>query len=405
MIPQIYNISDPNISLMRITTITAAAVMSLVINLELKAGTGDGHIEPPTLHGYIRNMPALSLDMDFSDPSFTNLFHNRLNFRWNLGGNFHIAVEGRNRLFYSKMFREYHQYSDILGRDGGLFDLSWVWLSDGPWIGHSMTDRLYADWRMEGWHVRIGRQRINWGINLVSNPNDLFNTYSFFDFDYPERPGSDAIRVQHFTGDLSRIQLAVSPAKNSRNTVAAGMLNTNLINWDVQALAGYYRHRLALGGGWAGSIGGAGFKGEVTWFYDLNEHDGISRGNIVASTGFDYMFATGTFSVVEFLYNGGHGRRPGQVFIITEPLRPDNIMFSEYAVTISAQHFFSPILQGRMAVMALPDIDAVFLMPGLDYSVTRDLDLEFTGQLFLGGPGTIFEEVGAGFFLALQYSF
>ena len=38
---------NPNISLMRITAITAAAVMSLVINLELKAGTGVGRIEPP----------------------------------------------------------------------------------------------------------------------------------------------------------------------------------------------------------------------------------------------------------------------------------------------------------------------------------------------------------------------
>jgi len=91
--------------------------------------------------------------------------------------------------------------------------------------------------------------------------------------------------------------------------------------------------------------------------------------------------------------------------MITEPLRPDNIMFSKYAVTLSAQRALSPILHGRLAVMVLPDIDAAFLMPGIDYSLTRDLDLEFVGQIFLGGSGTIFEEAGAGFFLALQYSF
>ena len=44
-------------------------------------------------------------------------------------------------------------------------------------------------------------------------------------------------------------------------------------------------------------------------------------------------------------------------------------------------------------------------MPGIDYSLTRDLDFEFVGQIFLGGSGTIFEEAGAGFFVALQYSF
>ena len=28
------------------------------------------------------------------------------------------------------------------------------------------------------------------------------------------------------------------------------------------------------------------------------------------------MFANGTFGVVEFLYNGGYNRRPGEVFMI-----------------------------------------------------------------------------------------
>ena len=390
---------------MRIITVITIIVLNLLLAGNIKAGTTAGTLESPTLRGYVRNMPAVRLDRDFSDPSFTNLFHNRLNFRWNISSNFHLVAEGRNRVFYNRMFNDFPQYSDILAHDDGLMDLSWVWLSEGSWIGHSMADRLYADWRADKWHIRVGRQRINWGINLVSNPNDLFNTYSFFDFDYPERPGSDAVRIQYFPGDLSRIQFAVSPARDSRNMVAAAMVSTNRSGYDLQLLAGYYRHRMALGGGWAGSIGGAGFKGEATWFHDIEEEAGMSRGNMVASTGIDYMFANGTFGVMEFLYNGGYKRRPGQVFMITEPLRPDNIMFSKYAVTLSAQRSISPILNGGLAVMALPDIEAAFLMPSIDFSLTRDLDLEWIGQIFLGGSGTIFEEAGAGFFVSLQYSF
>ena len=37
-------------------------------------------------------------------------------------------------------------------------------------------------------------------MNLVWNPNDLFNAFSFVDFDYEERPGSDALRIQKYTG-------------------------------------------------------------------------------------------------------------------------------------------------------------------------------------------------------------
>ncbi len=363
------------------------------------------NLQPPRLGGYIRGMPAIRLDGDFGDPTFSNVIHNRLNLRWDLGSNFHFAVEGRNRLLYSQMFRDFPEIADFLAEDAGLLDLSWLWLSDAALVGHSMADRLYGDWRMESWHVRVGRQRINWGITLVSNPNDLFNTYSFFDFDYPERPGADAVRIRHFLGHLSSIELAVSPGRESRETVAAGLVKINRWNYDLQALAGYFRHRAALGLGWAGSIGGAGFKGEATWFYDMEEQPGVARGNLVASTGMDYMFGTGTFGVIEFLYNGGHQRQPDPVFMITQPLRPDNIMFSRYAVTINAQHPFSPILQGGMAVMALPDIEALFLMPSLDYSLARDLDLEFVGQIFLGGEGTLLDQAGSGFFLALQYSF
>lgn len=387
---------------------TITSILTLILlAVSLQAQTfGDGDAPPLVLRGYVKEMPALTLNKDFADPGFLNIFHNRLNFRWNIADDWHLAAEGRNRLFYNEMFGDFPAYRDILEQDEGLIDLSWVWLGQGSWIGHTNIDRLYLDWRKKNWQVRVGRQRINWGITLVSNPNDLFNTYSFFDFDYPERPGTDAVRIQYFFGDMSRIQLAVSPAKNSKEAVAAAMLNTNRWNYDFQALAGYYRNRLALGGGWAGHIGGTGFKGEATWFYDIEETPGVTRSNVVAAIGFDYMFGSGTFAFAEFLYNGGYQRIPGEgIFLITQPLRPDNIMFSEFSATLSAQHPFSNIFSGSLAFMALPDIEATFLMPGLNYSIITNLDLEFVSQIFIGGSNTVFEEAGSMWFLGLQYSF
>jgi hypothetical protein len=386
----------------------ATLILSLLlITTVARAQTsGKGEVPPFVIRGYVKEMPALSLNKDFADASFMNILHNRLNFRWNIARDWHFAAEGRNRLFYNELFNEFPMYKDILEQDPGLPDMSWVWLSKGSWIGHTNIDRFYLDWHKNNWQVRVGRQRINWGVNLVSNPNDLFNTYSFFDFDYPERPGADAVRVQHFFGDMSRVQVAVSPARNSRKMVAAAMLNLNLWGYDFQALAGYYRNRLALGGGWAGNIGGAGFKGEATWFYDVEEIPGTSRGNLVAAFGFDYMFGSGTYALVEFLYNGGYQRIPANgLIMITQPLRPDNIMFSEFAITLSAQHPFSSVFGGGLSLMALPDIEAAFVMPSLSYSVLPNLDLEFVSQIFIGGKNSIFEEAGSSWFLGLQYSF
>lgn len=357
------------------------------------------------LRGYIKELGGLQFDRNFSDPAVSNIIHNRLNFRLDASNNISFSLEGRNRLIYNEMLRDYPGVSDLFAHDDGLVDMSAVWMTDGSWIGYSEIDRLYMDWRMESWQVRAGRQRINWGVNLVSNPNDLFNTYSFFDFDYQERPGADAVRVQYFIDHMSRLQLAVSPSKDKKEMVAAAMLNFNWMNNDWQALAGYFKDRMAAGVGWAASIGGAGFKGEATWFYDIMKSEGRKRGNIVAATGLDYMFSNGTFAVVEFLYNGGYGRSQADIFMITEPLRADNIMFSKYAATLSAQHSFSPLLQGGMSIMALPDIEATFMMPSLTLSLLRNFDMEFFGQVFMGGSGTLFEEAGSAVYLSLQYSF
>ncbi len=357
------------------------------------------------LRGYMKAMPGLHLDQDFGDPGFHNSFHNRLNFRWDITSDVDLRIEGRNRLLYHELYDEIPDIENVFAQDDALVDLSWLWLSDGGWIGHSELDRLYLSWRRSSWRVRAGRQRVNWGINLVSNPNDLFNTYSFFDFDYTERPGTDALRVQHFISRLSSIELAVSPARDNRDMVAAAKYAYNLRGYDIQALGGYFRDRLALGSGWAGHIGGAGFKGEISWFYDIDEQQDVDRSNVVAALGFDYMFANGTFGVAEFLYNGGHNRTGKDIFLVSEPMRADDIMFSEYAITLNADNSFSPILQGGMAVMVLPDIEAVFMMPKFNYSAARNLDFEFVAQIFAGGDDTILEEAGHGFFASLTYSF
>ena len=61
-----------------------------------------------------------------------------------------------------------------------------VLLSADSWFLHTMLDRAWIDYTRGKLQLRLGRQRINWGTNLVWNPNDVFNTFSYFDFDYEE---------------------------------------------------------------------------------------------------------------------------------------------------------------------------------------------------------------------------
>ena len=151
--------------------------------------------------------------------------------------------------------------------DNGIIDLSHVWVNENSFVFHSIIDRLWMNYSHKKFDLRIGRQRINWGVNTVWNPNDLFNAFNFVDFDYEERPGSDAVRFQYYTGDFSSFEIAARPGEHIDSTVAAAMYKFNKWNYDFQVLGGNYFSDIALGLGWAGNIKNAGFKGEATYFH------------------------------------------------------------------------------------------------------------------------------------------
>ena len=118
-----------------------------------------------------------------------------------------FTAEARTRLFYGETVKTFPQYADIIDHDEGyLVDLSGVVSEGNSYFIHSGIDRLNVDWSSGKWQMRLGRQRINWGQTFVWNPNDIFNAYSFFDFDYEERPGSDAALVRYYAGATSSIE-------------------------------------------------------------------------------------------------------------------------------------------------------------------------------------------------------
>jgi hypothetical protein len=330
-------------------------------------------------NGYIKGMPSAGADNISDGVTFNSSLNNRLNFRYVTSDRFHVSLEVRNRLLAGEMIREYGPLmKEMLQNDNGLADASYVPLSGEGWLWHLNADRFYADWRGGRWQVRIGRQRINWGINMVSNPNDLFNNFSFFDFDYEERPGADAIRIQHFTGDMSRIELAVSPAKTPKEAVAAMLYSFNRKGYDFQFIAGYFRHRTALGAGWAGNLRSSGFKGEVTLFNNLDQTDSMT---VVVAAGVDHMFDNSMYLFAEILYNGGY---TGDItlFRITEPMRADNLFISKYAATISIMYPVSPVLATSLALVVMPDIEAFYVMPNITWSVVQNLDVALVLQYF-----------------------
>ncbi len=355
-------------------------------------------------NGYIQDMPSIDFTKGVDGYNFNNVLHNRLNFRYSPTDNLRFAFEIRNRLISGDMVESFSPFLvEMLEHDSGLIDASYVPFSGDKWLFHTMSDRFYADWRYNNLQVRIGRQRINWGINMVSNPNDLFNTYSFFDIDYPERPGADAIRVQYFTGDMSRFDFAFSPDRDFENSTAALMYAFNKRAYDFQFVGGYYRNRLALGAGLAGSIYTTGFKGEVTLFNDFDKFDNFDYIDIVAAISFDHIFPNTMYVLFEALYNGGYKNNAGNLLMLTEPMSPDNIFISKYALTGSLTYPISPILTTSLAGVYMPDINAFYVSPNVTYSVVTNLDASLLAQYFYFNDEIEIENIAI--FMRLKWSF
>lgn len=360
-----------------------------------------------TISGYLQATPvwiSAELPEPLEGDSFLEYrLQNRLNIEWYLMDELSLNWEMRTRFFAGDLVDEIPFYKEGVDTDPGFMKLSWIVADSEKWFVHYIPDRLNLDWNSDEWRITVGRQRINWGINMATNPNDLFNIYSFYDFDYPERPGTDAIRIQHFLNWASRIEIAYSPAREARNSVAAALFGFNTRGYDVQVISGYYRHKFAAGGGWAGSIGQSGFKGEVMGFFDLDEDSESEPVNLIAALSADYIFDNSLFVIVEGLYNKEGGRE--SFLLLGEPITADNPSFSRFQFTAQGSYPFTPVWNGSLAVVYYPDEEAVYISPSVSYSVGQNVDFNLITQIFAGSSDSAFSNAGNVVAATLKWNF
>jgi len=171
--------------------------------------------------GYIKNLNELSFVDKMEQLQWTNLFHNRFNFKYIPTDEFILRLELRNRLYYGDRVKIIPLFSNLISDNEGLIDLSWNVVDANNVVLNATIDRVLINYNKGKWDITLGRQRINWGMNLVWNPNDIFNSYNFLDFDYEERPGSDALRVQYYLSDFKKIEVAIKKGRGDDHIIAA----------------------------------------------------------------------------------------------------------------------------------------------------------------------------------------
>ena len=361
-----------------------------------------------SVNGYLQYMENIWLVPDSKKWETMGSLKNRLDFRWYKGA-FSVHVGGRTFLNYGGMVYDFYPYlADNAAKDYGLIDATFKWVSDSSWYLITNIDRANLNFTWKNLEAVAGRQRINWGMNMIWNPNDIFNTFNYFDFDYTERPGCDAIKLQYYTGNTSSLQVAWKTDSDKKPTVA-GMYKFNRWKYDIQFLGGYMTNNIVLGGGWSGQIKNAGFTGELTWFHPTGvKSDPGPKSSLVLSTGANYTFTNSLFLHGSLIYNsdGTTGNASwGDALLGGRNISAKSLTPSKMELFGEAAYQITPLIRADLAGIVNPFDGSAFAGPSLDLSLTDNISLFLIGQLFFGKKGTEYGDYGQMLYGRLKWNF
>lgn len=342
-----------------------------------------------TLDGYLNDMQTVYHVEGIEDVNWLweNQIHNRLNLNIYPANWLQFSLQGRTRFMQGNLNKLVPDYGEAIGRDAGWFDATYA--TDGSYnddVGYvftTMLDRAYAEFTFGNFVGTVGRQRINWGQTFAWNPNDIFNTYSYFDVDYPERPGADAIRLQYYTGMASNLEVAAK-IDSANKITAAGYFRFNAGGYDFQLIGGVLSEEdLVIGTGWSGNLSAISFRGEASYFHDLDDFQDTT-GLVIASAGLDYTFSNSFFIQTEVLYSG-YAKNLNiynlmQVF--ASDMNVKTIGFTEWSVFASMAYPITPLINTSLAAMYYPEWKGFYVGPSIDISAMDNLSVSLIFQGF-----------------------
>ena len=373
--------------------------------------SAEAQLSPFDYNGYVKYLFSNSKYPNASERYSDHLIHARLNTRWYPSLSLTGALELRFRAYYGETVENTPNFLDMIKTKFDFADLGKVIWNEKSSVGYLEIDRLWFDWVKNDFEATIGRQRIAWGTSWVWNPIDIFNPLSILDFDYEERPAVDALRMQYYTGAVSKVEFAFAPAKNKKDIIAAGLVSVNKWNYDFNFIGGVKKERWLAGAGWVGDIEGAGFRGELL----------VSKGKEVS-----LPFSNNTFGTDDPIYSfvlSGDYTFPNSFYIHTEVLHNNigvedqTLLYQQEALDLGLltaarwslyQEFaydITPLMRGTIFGLFNPDDKSFVIVPSVSYSVVTNLDLLLLGMFFDGNPITEFGDYGSTLFIRLKYSF
>lgn len=382
------------------------ALLTILVLVPAANATGQSEWGRVSAKGHLQFLESVWM-VESSDKWLTaGTVNNRLDFSWNKGA---ISANAgmRNILQYGGMVYDFYPWiNELSTQETGYINLTHRWHSDSSVYSYSTFDRANIRYSHKNLEIIAGRQRINWGVNLVWNPNDIFNTFNYFDFDYAERPGCDAVSVEYFTGMASSLQAAWKIDRDNRHTIA-GMYRFNRWNYDFQIMGGIMRDDLVLGAGWSGDIKGAGFNGEASYFRPYENFSDTSA-TLIVSAGANYTFPSSLYLHTGFIYNSEGSKEAifnPNLITFNSNLSVKTLTLSRAELFAQAAYQLSPLMRANIAGIINPFDGSFFVGPSVDVSLSDNVGFLVTSQLFFGDDMTQYGNIGSLVYGRLKWNF
>ena len=359
---------------------------------------------PPkiTINGYIKDLQTLSFNKNFAELVSLNLVHNRINAKWKPSERVTVAAEFRNRLYWGEEVESNPNFKLSLRNRNEKVNLQKTWINTPSLVVHTNVERLYFDFQGRKLKLRLGRQRINWGIATTWNPNDIFNVYNFLDFDYEERAGVDGANMKYTLSNSLSAELSYAHSGNRNGSIAALKCSFNKWNYDMQFITGWLHDRATVGTGWAGYIKDAGFKGEIQYLF----RDGDSAGRLNMSLEGDYMFRKGWYMNLGLLFNNkGLFKSLSNWNELDLDLSSTNIMPTKWNMIVTAAKELSPLFSARMSTVYAPGTNLLIIFPSFQYNIATNWDLNLFWQSYFIELNDQFQSVNHRCFIQMKWSF
>ena len=376
----------------------------LLLALALCYYSADGFPESDStrlqIKGYIKSLTQLNKST-FPDTLLSGeLLHQRTSIEYQVIPQLVLRTDVRTRLFYGKLF-EQAGFREGLSDNSELINTDHYIIDNEDLLLLLQIDRAFLDYQGTNSNVRIGEQRINWGTNLVWNPNDIFNTYNILDFDYEERNGVQAIRLQYQPDDRKVIELTGAPGKDS-SSIFGCQYKTNYKTYDLQFSAGTLYQQPLIGAGWAGNIGTVGCKGELNYYFKQPRKEQ----QFIASGTLDYTTNNRWYIYTSILFQE---KKPAATAFSTYNQRNSTtakfLMPGHWSFYVGSLKELSPLTAIQLAVVYSDYNNSLIVFPTFSYSAGKNLELLSAFQCIFDNQQTDWQYEGIAGFLRLKYSF